>query len=501
MSGLPPSESGTAMRAPLSRVLQRLERERLLVRAPEVDPVLTGVSDDSRTVRSGDLFCAWAGTSVDAHKFVPDAARAGAAAALVEREVAANLPQVLVSNGRRAAAVAAADLFGDPAAELSLVGVTGTNGKTTTVWLLRHLLGAGRPTASIGTLGVMLPDGPLDDGESLTTPGPVALARTFRRLRDRGVEAVAMEVSSHALHQGRVDAIRFDAAVFTNLSRDHLDYHGTLEAYLEAKLTLADLLTADGIAIVNADEPAWSGVPARAPRALSFSPSGSPAADVRAEEVELGASGARFRLVTADGSWRAQLPLPGDYNVANALGAAAACIALGDDPAGIAVALGDAPQVPGRLERIASRPCPVLRDYSHTPDSLDRALRALQPLVSGRLIVVFGAGGDRDRGKRPLMGAVAVREADVAIVTSDNPRTEDPDAIVDEIEAGMGGAPHLRQTERRRAIALALSMAAPGDLVLLAGKGHETYQIIGTEKRPFDEKEIVHELLASAGAA
>lgn len=501
MNGPSPFAGSTAVNVPLSRVLQRLERERLLVRAPEVDPVITGISDDSRTVARGDLFCAWAGTAVDAHRFVPDAAHAGAAAALVEREVAADLPQVLVSNGRRAAAVAAADLFGDPAAELTLVGVTGTNGKTTTVWLLRHLLGAVRPTASIGTLGVMLPGGPLEGGESLTTPGPVELARTFRHLRDRGIDSVAMEVSSHALDQGRVDALRFNAAVFTNLSRDHLDYHGTLEAYLAAKLTLADLLADGGVAVINADEPAWSDVGSRVPRTLSFSTGGSRSADVRAEAIDLGPFGARFRLVTAQGTWPAELPLPGDYNVANALGAVAACIALGDDPARVVAALADVPQVPGRLERIALHPCPVLRDYSHTPDALARALAALRPLVSGRLMVVFGAGGDRDRGKRPLMGAVAARGADVAIVTSDNPRTEDPGAIVDEIEAGMEGRRHLRQVDRRRAIGLALSMAAPDDLILLAGKGHETYQVIGTQKRPFDEKEIVRELIASQGAA
>ncbi len=490
-----------AAELPLSRVVARLERDDLLLHAPEEDPMLTGIADDSRRVRAGDLFCAWVGTAVDSHDFVAESASAGAVAAIVERRVAAPLPQVVVRNGRRAAAIAAAAVFGDPADELTLVGVTGTNGKTTTVWLLRHLLGAGRRrAASIGTLGVVLPEGPLQGSEALTTPGPVDLARTLRRLRDRGVEAVAMEVSSHALHQGRVEALRFHVAVFTNLSRDHLDYHGTFQAYRDAKLTLLDLLRDDGTAVVNVDDVAWSEVPERAPRTLGFSASGTETADIRAEHLQLGPYGARFDLVTEGGvwAWPTELPLLGDFNVANAVGAAAACIALGDAAGRIADGLRSAPQVPGRLERIAERPCPVLRDYSHTPDALARALAALRPLTKGRLILVFGAGGDRDRGKRPLMGAVAARGADVLIVTSDNPRTEDPEAIIDEIEGGMGGAEHFRLVDRREAIAQALEIAGAEDLILLAGKGHETYQVVGAEKRDFDEKRVVAQLLEAA---
>ncbi len=509
MSGASASARGIAP-VPLSRIVARLQREGLLASdgsgrtAGEPgfpDVAITDVVDDSRRVGPGDLFCAWEGTATDAHEFVSAAAGVGAAAALVERRVDVDLPQVVVRDGRRAAALAASERWGDPASELALVGVTGTNGKTTTVWLLRHLLGARRPTASIGTLGVRGPDGAPVEGETLTTPGPVQLAGLFRRLRDEGVRAVAMEVSSHALDQGRVAALRFDVAVFTNLSRDHLDYHGTMDAYREAKLLLADRLKPGGTAVVNAEEPAWSAVPARAPRTLSFSATGRTGADVRATDVSLGSFGARFTLRSADGEWPVDLPLLGDYNVANAVAAAAACIALGDDPGDVARSLGRTPQVPGRLERIARRPCPVLRDYAHTPDALERALAALRPLVTGRLIVVFGAGGDRDRGKRPLMGAAAVEGADVAIATSDNPRTEDPDAIIDEIEAGMGSREHERITERRAAIARALDAAGPDDLILLAGKGHETYQIVGTEKRDFDERRVVAELLAERGEA
>jgi UDP-N-acetylmuramoyl-L-alanyl-D-glutamate--2,6-diaminopimelate ligase len=324
----------------------------------------------------------------------------------------------------------------------------------------------------------------------------VDLARTLRQLVDRGVSAIVMETSSHALHQGRVEALRFDVAVFTNLSRDHLDYHGTVEAYLEAKLSLCDLLRADGVAVVNADDPAWASVAARAARVIRFGLRES--ANVRAVNVRLDADGARFDLVHRGDAAPVTLPLLGEFNVHNALGAAASALAMGFTLADVVRQLATIPQVPGRLERIADEPCPVLRDYSHTPDALGRALEALRPLVSGRLIVVFGAGGDRDRGKRPLMGAVAERAADIAIVTSDNPRTEDPDAIIDEIEAGMS-QPHVRVTDRRSAIAQALRIAKPDDLILLAGKGHETYQVIGRETRPFDEHDIVHELWAERG--
>jgi len=482
----------------LAEIVRRLEADGRVVSAPGDSPVITGVADDSRQVREGDLFCAWAGTAMDGHRFVPAAETAGAVAALVERPVPeSTLPQVVVRDGRRAAALAAATFYGDPAASLHLVGVTGTNGKTTTTWLLRHLLGARWGAASLGTLGVILDDGsPLPGGESLTTPGPVDLARLLRELVDRGVGAVAMEVSSHALDQGRVHALRFDAAVFTNLTRDHLDYHGTEEAYLAAKRALVGLLREDGAAVINADDAAWAGLEAASPRALSYAIDRGDA-EVRAERLELGPFGARFRLVAPGGAADVALPLLGRFNVYNALGAAGAALALGIEVEEVAARLGSAPQVPGRLERVADVPCPVLRDYAHTPDALERVLTALRPLVPGRLIVVFGAGGDRDRGKRPLMGAVVERWADVPIVTSDNPRTEDPELIIEEILAGMPAGRHLRVTDRRAAIARALEIARPEDLVLLAGKGHETYQIVGQEKLPFDEREVVAELVAA----
>jgi UDP-N-acetylmuramoyl-L-alanyl-D-glutamate--2,6-diaminopimelate ligase len=497
--------SGEAMSVrpvPLSAVAERLARDGLLITAPAADVAVCGVADDSRRVAAGDLFCAWAGTVVDSHSCLAEAERAGAVAALVERPVSGvTLPQVVVTDGRRAAAAAAMRVYGDPVGRLVLVGVTGTNGKTTTVWLLRHLLGARYEAASVGTLGVRVGGGAVvEDGENLTTPGPVALARSLERLVERGVRAVAMEASSHALHQGRVDSLRFDATVFTNVTRDHLDYHGTLEAYVAAKHRLADLLRPGGTAVVNAADSSWRGVELRAPRVLRYGVAPTEA-EVQASGVVLGATGSRFRLDAPGGSATVELPFTGSFNVENALGAAATAFALGFEVGEVVERLATVPQVPGRLERVAERPCAVLTDYAHTPDALERVLSTLRPLVRGRLIVVFGAGGDRDRGKRPLMGAVAERWADLPIVTSDNPRTEDPLAIIADIEAGMR-RPHLCEPDRRAAIALALERAGPEDLVLLAGKGHEDYQVLGTRKVRFDEREIVNEwLVANAPGA
>jgi UDP-N-acetylmuramoyl-L-alanyl-D-glutamate--2,6-diaminopimelate ligase len=492
------------MRAPrtllLSELADRLRAEDLLLAERGGDAELTGITDDSRHVDRGDLFCAWSGTASDAHAYVAAVAAAGAAAVLVERELTGvSVPQLVTRNGRRAAAVAANALYGDPARQLQLVGVTGTNGKTTTAWVLRHMLSQRTRAGSLGTLGVIVEDGSTLPGhDALTTPGPIELARTLHLLVERGVRAIAMEVSSHALDQGRVHALRFDAAIFTNLSRDHLDYHSTIEAYLRAKRSLVQLLRADGCAVINADDPAWHGLAAQAPRSLTYAV--EQPADVTASDIEHSARGVRFALRTPQGRARAELPLPGAFNVHNALAAAAACLALDFALDEVVAGLASVPQAPGRLERIAADPCPVLRDYAHTPDALERVLLALRPLTAGRLIVVFGAGGDRDRGKRPLMGEVAERLADVAIVTSDNPRTEDPDAIIDEIVAGMHAGRHVRITERRAAIAHALALAEPQDVVLLAGKGHETYQVIGIDKQSFDERVVVGELVAAREA-
>jgi UDP-N-acetylmuramoyl-L-alanyl-D-glutamate--2,6-diaminopimelate ligase len=452
------------------------------------------ITDDSRAVQRGALFLAVRGAERDGHAYLAIAAERGATAAIVDDASRTTLPALVVSDTRRAAAAAATAFYGAPGDSLRLVGVTGTNGKTTTVGMLRHLLDEPHArAASIGTLGVLIggAGAPFDGGSGLTTPGPVELQRVLRALHDDGVRTIAMETSSHALHQRRVEGLTFAAGVFTNLTRDHLDYHGTMESYFAAKALLVGQLAPDGVAVINADDRAWDSLPP-APRAVRFGLGA--AADVRARHVRSTPDGSRFVLSLGTQSHDVVLPMIGDFNVANALAAAAAAWALGLPGETIAARIATMPQVPGRLEIVNDRPT-VLRDYAHTPDSLERAIAAVRPFAAGRLIVVFGCGGDRDRGKRPEMGRIAARGADVAIVTSDNPRTEDPERILDDIEVGMEGVPHERIEDRRDAIARALDIAGSDDLVLLAGKGHETYQVRGTTRLPFDERQIVHEIV------
>ena len=486
-------------RIAIARVAAALEQTGLLVeRRGALPDEVTGITDDSRRVERGALFVAVRGTAFDGHDFLDVAEKAGAALAIVDDASRTRLPALVVSDSRRAAGIAADAAFGHPSRELTMVGVTGTNGKTTTVGILRHLFDSpDAPAASIGTLGVLLGGAgeQLPGGSGLTTPGPIELQRLLRTLRDQGVRTVAMEVSSHSLHQHRVAGVHFAAAVFTNLTRDHLDYHGTMDDYLGAKAMLVHLLTPDGVAVVNADDEAWKALPP-SPRRVTFGLR-TANADVRAIDVEYVPRGSRFSLAIAGDAEAVQLPLIGDFNVANGLGAAAVAHALGMPLAAIARKLREAPQVPGRLEILHDEPA-VLRDYAHTPDALERAIDAVRPFARGRLIVVFGCGGDRDPGKRPIMGRIAEEGADVVVLTSDNPRTENPDEILDDIEAGMHGRDHLRIEDRRDAIARALAIAREGDVILLAGKGHETYQIRGTVKHHFDEKEIVRDLTAGA---
>ncbi|TVR63701.1 MAG: UDP-N-acetylmuramoyl-L-alanyl-D-glutamate--2,6-diaminopimelate ligase [Gemmatimonadales bacterium] len=498
----------------VSRLLAVLRDEDLLVesRAPE-DLSLQGVSQDSRDLEPGDLFLAWRGTSLDAHEFLPVVREKGAAAALVEDfHDVEGLPQIRVRDGRRAAAVAAHEMMGRPGDDLRVLAITGTNGKTTTVGILHHLLREASSTAALGTLGLTGPDGVIRRLPSgLTTPGPVSLARILADLRDEGVRTVAMEASSHALEQRRLDGIRVDVACFTNLTRDHLDYHPTMEAYREAKAHLLTLLRSEesGV-VVNVDDPNWAALPEIGGRLLPVTtgegdgrlpPAGNVLPTLRARDVEVGPQGATFQLVWSERSVPVQLPLLGAFNVENALMAAGAALASGLDLDDVATRLSRVPQPLGRLELVARAPVPVLLDYAHTPDALARLLDTVRPLCSGRVLLVFGAGGDRDRAKRPEMGRVAAQGAHLPIVTSDNPRTEDPDAIIDEILGGMEGSEPHRITDRREAIAYALAEANPGDMVVLAGKGHETYQVVGRESRPFDERVIVRELLELGGRA
>jgi UDP-N-acetylmuramoyl-L-alanyl-D-glutamate--2,6-diaminopimelate ligase len=489
------------MTIPMQRITAALTAAGLLVEVRgELPAAVTSVEDDSRRVSQGSLFIAIKGSERDGHAYLDKAQGAGAAAAVVEDRNRTTLPAIVVKDGRRAAAIVAAAAFDNPVQSLQLIGVTGTNGKTTTVHMLRHLLDSERTrAASIGTVGVMLgSEGrPLGGDGGLTTPGPVELQRVLRALVDKGVRQLAMEVSSHALDQRRVEGLEFDVAVFTNLSRDHLDYHRTMDEYLAAKARLSEYLAPHGTVVMNADDAAWKSLHMDR-RKVEFSARSR--SEVHARDIGFSPTSSTWTLVAGEERSAVRLPLIGDFNVSNALGAAAAAYSLGMGVPAIADKLSTLPQVPGRLEVIHSRPT-VLRDYAHTPDALERALTAVRPFARGRLIVVFGAGGDRDRGKRPQMGGIAERHADVAIVTSDNPRTEDPEQILDDIEAGMRSPRtaegRKRIENRREAIAQALKIAGPDDVIVLAGKGHETYQIRGTEKLPFDEKVIVHELSAA----
>lgn len=481
-------------------IVEALSRAGLLVAVRgELPATFTGFTDDSRAAGTGTLFAAVQGSARDGHTYLPQVAAQGAAAAIVSDAAATSLPAIVTSDTRRAVAVAAAAWYGTPASSLHLVGITGTNGKTTSASMLRHLLSRdGVDAASIGTLGVLLgSEGRvLPGGSGLTTPGPIELQRVLRALVDGGVRWVAMEASSHALHQHRLDGVAFSAALFTNLTRDHLDYHGTMEAYLAAKASLLQLLTADACVVVNADDDAWAALPHTPHRRVRFS-AGTRVADVYARRVEFSPVGSTFTLhAPQQPAVKVQLPLLGDFQVENAVGVAAVAVGLGVPLAEVGERLSSMPQVSGRLERLSTDPA-VLRDYAHTPDALERALQSVRPFAKGRVIVAFGAGGDRDKGKRPEMGRVAAALADVCIVTSDNPRTEDPSAIIDDIVAGMPAGRAVREEDRREAIAKAIAMAGPDDLVLLAGKGHETYQIRGTTSYPFDEAVIVAELTAA----
>jgi UDP-N-acetylmuramoyl-L-alanyl-D-glutamate--2,6-diaminopimelate ligase len=488
------------MRFPLDKITGALESEGLLeLVTPNLPDSFEMITDDSRNVVAGALFIAVRGSARDGHDYLDRARDLGASAAMVEDSSRTSLPAIVVREGRKAAAIAAGAAFGDPSRELRMIGITGTNGKSTTAGILRHLLDRkGSRAASIGTLGVLFGTEAevVPGGAELTTPGPVELQRVLRELVNREVRTVAMEVSSHSLDQRRIDGLAFDAAVFTNLTRDHLDYHRTMEAYFDAKARLMDYLKPDGTAVINVDDANWTTLP-NSRKKILFGVGAK--AEVRATEVKFYPTGSEWNLSHGGRSVPVKLPLIGDVNVHNALGAAAVGLTVGLSLEEIASALADLPQVPGRLEVISRDPT-VLRDYAHTPDAIERALAAIRPFTAGRIILVFGCGGDRDRGKRAEMGRAAEAGADVVIITNDNPRTEDPDQILDDIEKGMTPGRHQRIVKRKSAIHSALKVAHGGDVVLLAGKGHETYQIVGTTKLPFDEKIIVRELLAGNAA-
>jgi len=444
------------------------------------------------------------GEKVDGHGFAAVAVEAGAVALVVERELDVDVPQLVVPDARAAMAPLAARFFGDPTAELRIAGVTGTNGKTTTAFLLREVLeAAGLRCGLLGTVKQVV--GGVEEAVERTTPEGIDLQRTFRRMLDRGDSACAMEVSSHALALHRADAIDFDVALFTNLTQDHLDFHAGMEAYFRAKRLLFE--AGPKTAIVNVDDPYGRRL-ADEFECVTFSARGAEA-DLMASEVHLAATGTEL-IVTQGPMGRkptyivgnrpvgVKTRLVGEFNVANALGALAAAVAMGVGLEAAAAGLAEAAPPPGRLEPIdEGQPFSVLVDYAHTPDSLENVLRAAREMADGRLVAVFGAGGDRDRGKRPLMGRAGVEGADLTIVTSDNPRSEDPEEIVAEVAAGAeGGGVVETEADRRAAIALALSRATAGDVVVIAGKGHEQGQEFEDGRMvPFDDRDVAREEL------
>ncbi len=461
------------------------------------DIVVSGLEIDSRRVRPGNAFVALSGSRAHGITFAPAAVARGASVILAEAPVRAapevDTPVVWVDDLRARAGTLAARFFGDPSRDMTLIGVTGTNGKTSCVQMLAQALTLlGHRTATIGTLGHGV-YGQLEPGER-TTPDALTLQALLAGFRDDGTSHVAMEVSSHALDQRRVDGVRFDLAAFTNLTRDHLDYHGTMQAYGEAK---ARLFEWPGLraAVVNVDDAFGRALAERLPETcarLRVSVGGTQA-EVTAAAVRAQGDGLRFELHSPWGSAPVRSPLLGRFNVSNLLLVAACLGALGESFESMVEVLGQLQPVHGRMNRLggdARQPLLVV-DYAHTPDALEQALQNLRAHTDGVLVCVFGCGGERDAGKRPQMGAIAERLADRVIVTDDNPRGEDGDAIVAQILAGMDRPDAVVvQRDRARAIGLALSGAAPGDVVLVAGKGHENYQEAGGERRPFDDLDV-----------
>ena len=451
--------------------------------APEVEISALAYSSDS--VTPGALFFCVPGFRSDGHDFAPDAVKRGAAALVTQRELDLGVPEVVVEDVRAAMGPAAARFYGDPTAELDVVGITGTNGKTTTAFLVREILeNAGIRTGLLGTVKRVV--GGVEEDVERTTPEAIDLQHTFRRMADGGDQAASMEVSSHAIELGRIAGIRFACKVFTNLTQDHLDFHETMDAYYAAKRRLFD---EPGPAVVNVDDEHGRRIASEVD-SVTFGIETD--ADYRAREIEFDFAGSRFALDTPTGTVEVESPLPGLFNVLNVAGAIAAVRQLGLDE----VSLEGFERVPGRFEPVdEGQDFGVLVDYAHTPDSLENVLRTARELTRGRLHVVFGAGGDRDPTKRPLMGRAARELADRVLVTSDNPRSEEPESIIDQVMEGAGPAAE-RDADRRRAIRRAIGDAEPGDVVVIAGKGHEQGQEFENgRKEPFDDLTEAREAL------
>jgi UDP-N-acetylmuramoyl-L-alanyl-D-glutamate--2,6-diaminopimelate ligase len=477
------------------------------------DPVIRGLCYDSRAVAPGDAFFALRGSEVDGHDYLEQALALGAEAVFVEALPAGlslrGRSAIVVPDARRALAPLARQFYGCPADELLLIGVTGTNGKTSTTYLVESIFHAAqRRIGLIGTVEVRF--GEQRRRATNTTPESLDLQSTLRDMRTQGMDAAVMEVSSHGLEMGRVEGCRFAVAAFTNLTQDHLDFHGTMAAYQESKVRLfRDHLAKDGCGVVNLDDPAADAfvrtAEERGARWIGVARGDRPGAQVVLSDAEIRLDGTRARVRLPDGPLDLALPLVGDFNLENLLVACGIAVASGIAPEVIARGVAACPQVPGRAERVGAEITgapTVLVDYAHTPDAVEKLLRTVRPLCRGRLIAVFGCGGDRDRAKRPLMAQAVARHADRVVATSDNPRTEDPERILDDVVAGLaplrpvgrdafeatsGG--YLRLADRRAAIAAAIRAARPEDTVVIAGKGHEDYQIVGRERLPFSDGE------------
>jgi UDP-N-acetylmuramoyl-L-alanyl-D-glutamate--2,6-diaminopimelate ligase len=488
-------------------MLQALDgRVPVLERRGDLNIAVKGITDDSRAVSIGSLFVAVKGERVDGHQFIPMAVSGGVGGVVAQQPMeTGTVPFVYVEDSRKALGLLGSQFYGDPSSRLRMVGVTGTNGKTTTTYVCKAFLEAVHARVGmIGTVAYQVGDTVIPAAH--TTPGALELQQLLAKMVTYGCTTAVMEVSSHALAQDRTSGCEYDVAVFSNLTQDHLDFHGTMEAYFQAKLRLFTGLAnghkANKRAIVNVDDsygprivercsvPVWT-------YALKAK------ADLRAEDVQLSIQGTAFTAVTPRGNFRVESHLVGEHNVYNLLAAIGVALHEGATPDQIHHAVTQVTNVPGRFERVvAGQPFTVVVDYAHTEDALNRLLMAAETLKTGRIITVFGCGGDRDRGKRPKMGEAAVRSSDVVILTSDNPRTEDPHAILEQVELGvvkaLGQRPHVQYRkipDRREAIETAVREAREADMVLIAGKGHEDYQIVGTTKHHFDDREVARQAI------
>ncbi len=455
---------------------------------------VTGLVCDSRKVKKGDLYFCLPGLRVDGHNFAKAAADAGAAALVVERKLPVDLPQVLVEDARAAMSYMAQCFYGYPAQEMHGVGITGTKGKTTTSFLVRAIARhAGHKVGLMGTVCTYI--GEEEEPASLTTPDPIDVQSLLRRMKDAGCDFYVMEVSAHALDLRKLVGMKFDQGIFTNFSQDHLDYFGTMETYRRAKEKFFDPFYI-GHAVVNADDEAGKYMLGRVP-ATTYGV--SVPADAYANEIEILESGVSYRLHWKDVVLPLHLHISGIFNVYNSMAAAVACLEMGISPEDVKAGLESVTVVPGRIEPLPTHtPYRVILDYAHSPASLESILKTIRQFTRGRLICVFGCGGGRDKEKRPIMGEISGRLADFSVLTSDNPRLEDPMDILRAIEEGIKRTtgPYVVIENRREAIRYAMQMGQPGDVIVLAGKGHETYQDIGGQKHPFDEKVVVREILA-----